>query len=151
MSNSGRFTIRVYGILIDADRILLSYENIFGSPILKFPGGGLEYGEGPLDCLRREFEEEAQLQVEPQSHFYTTEDFVPSRWGHQLQVLSLYYRVGCRDLSPLATGQKIGAHQIPAPGDQILFWRALSALNPAHFELPIDRKVAKLLAQKKSS
>ena len=54
-----RFTIRVYGILFDENkRILVSDEFIRGDYFTKFPGGGLEIGEGTRDCLKREFKEE---------------------------------------------------------------------------------------------
>ena len=44
------FNIRVYGILInDAKQVLVSDEYIRGTYITKFPGGGLEFGEGTRD------------------------------------------------------------------------------------------------------
>ena len=51
-----RFTIRVYGVLLDeTKRVLLSDEFIRGDYFTKFPGGGMEFGEGTRDCLQREF------------------------------------------------------------------------------------------------
>ena len=38
-----KFNVRVYGIWIKSDKILLSHENIDGYAMTKFPGGGLEY------------------------------------------------------------------------------------------------------------
>lgn len=147
--NSGHsieaFTIRVYGLLLQEDQILLSRENIYGGIYLKFPGGGLEFGEGTLDCLKREFQEEAALNIVPGQHFYTTEDFVPSAFSTKMQVMSIYYFVHCEDLSPLlrlGTKGKLDKH-----GDQELIWKPLSELNPQELNLPIDRLVAeKLLA-----
>ena len=53
------FIIRVYGIYIDPDKgILVSDELVNGKYITKFPGGGLEFGEGTIDCLKREMVEE---------------------------------------------------------------------------------------------
>ncbi|MFN5439619.1 MAG: NUDIX hydrolase, partial [Bacteroidota bacterium] len=41
------FNIRVYGILIsDDNQVLVSDEFIRGNYYTKFPGGGLEFGEG---------------------------------------------------------------------------------------------------------
>jgi hypothetical protein len=48
------FTIRVYGLLIHNGFMLVSDELIRGHRITKFPGGGLEFGEGTKDCLIRE-------------------------------------------------------------------------------------------------
>ena len=47
------FNVRVYGILIDSNkRLLVSDEFIRGNYFTKFPGGGLEFGEGTRDCLK---------------------------------------------------------------------------------------------------
>ena len=51
------FTLRVYGLLMHEGRVLVSDELIKGQRITKFPGGGLEYGEGLKDCLVREIRE----------------------------------------------------------------------------------------------
>ena len=54
-----RFNVRVYGILInESDELLVSDELIKGIQFTKFPGGGLEWGEGIQSCLEREFMEE---------------------------------------------------------------------------------------------
>ena len=72
------FNIRVYGILInDHKKVLVSDEYIRGNYYTKFPGGGLEFGEGTRDCLVREFKEEMDLAVEVGEHLYTT-DFFPA-------------------------------------------------------------------------
>ena len=56
---NGQFVIRVYGIIINnRNEILVSDEFQFNIKMTKFPGGGLHFGEGPEDCLRREFKEE---------------------------------------------------------------------------------------------
>ena len=71
-----RFNLRVYGILInEKNEVLVSDEFIRGSYITKFPGGGLEFGEGTRDCLKREFMEEMELTVEVGEHLYTTDFF----------------------------------------------------------------------------
>lgn len=44
-------------------------------PMLKFPGGGLEWGEGIADALKREFKEELNAEIEIVRHFYTTDFF----------------------------------------------------------------------------
>ena len=76
MNHSVMFNIRVYGILInETGQVLVSDEMIRGMNITKFPGGGLEFGEGTRDCLRREFMEEMNLQVQIGDHIYTTDFF----------------------------------------------------------------------------
>jgi 8-oxo-dGTP diphosphatase len=88
------FNIRVYGILQNADRdVLVSDEFIRGSQYTKFPGGGLEFGEGTRDCLKREFLEEMQLKVHVKEHIYTTDFFQMSAFNPEHQIISIYYRV----------------------------------------------------------
>lgn len=84
--------VRVYGILMQDDRrVLVSDEFIRGSYITKFPGGGLEFGEGTRDCLRREFMEEMGLNVEIGRHIYTTDFYQRSAFNPDHQILSIYY------------------------------------------------------------
>ena len=85
-------SVRVYGILInDARQVLVSDEFIRGSYYTKFPGGGLEPGEGTRDCLKREFLEEMNLKVEPGDHIYTTDIYQKSAFNTAHQILSIYY------------------------------------------------------------
>ena len=89
-----RFNIRVYGILInDQKEVLVSDEFIRGNYYTKFPGGGLEFGEGTRDCLRREFLEEMNLKVEVGEHLYTTDYFQMSAFNPEHQIISIYYMV----------------------------------------------------------
>ncbi|MES2893829.1 MAG: NUDIX domain-containing protein [Bacteroidota bacterium] len=85
-------TVRVYGILINEQRqVLVSDEFIRGNYYTKFPGGGLEVGEGTRDCLKREFMEEMNLNVSVGEHIYTTDFFVESAFDIAKQILSIYY------------------------------------------------------------
>ena len=63
------FNVRVYGVLLDkANRLLVSDEFIRGNYFTKLPGGGLEFGEGTLECVAREFMEETGLTVTVGEH-----------------------------------------------------------------------------------
>ena len=85
-------TIRVYGIVItDDSKIVLSDEYIRGGYYTKFPGGGLEVGEGTRDCLQRELMEEMQLKASIGNHIYTTDFYQRSAFNHAHQILSIYY------------------------------------------------------------
>jgi len=86
------FTIRVYGILLNQKKqVLVSDEHIRGNYYTKFPGGGLELGEGTRDCLKREFLEEMNLQVEVGAHLYTTDYFQMSAFNPADQIIAIYY------------------------------------------------------------
>ena len=86
------FNIRVYGILINEEKkVLVSDEYIRGKYYTKFPGGGLDLGEGTRDCLKREFKEEMDLDVEIGDHIYTTDFFQMSAFNPDDQIISIYY------------------------------------------------------------
>lgn len=88
------FNLRVYGILINENKqVLVSDELIRGMYITKFPGGGLEFGEGTKDCLRREFLEEMNLKVDVVDHIYTTDFYQRSAFNPDHQIISIYYAV----------------------------------------------------------
>lgn len=69
----------------------MSDEFIRGNYYTKFPGGGLEFGEGTRDCLKREFMEEMNLNVEIGDHIYTTDFFQLSAFHTEQQIISIYY------------------------------------------------------------
>lgn len=95
------FNIRVYGILINEHRqVLVSDEYIRGNYYTKFCGGGLEKGEGTIDCLKREFMEEMNLPVEVIAHLYTTDFYQQSAFNPDHQIISIYYTV--KALAPIA-------------------------------------------------
>jgi 8-oxo-dGTP diphosphatase len=92
LKNMKRFNVRVYGLYLEANMIMVCEEMIHGQQIIKFPGGGLEYGEGTIEGLKREFMEEMQIEIEILSHYYTTDYFQPSAYDDS-QVISIYYMI----------------------------------------------------------
>ena len=57
-------TLRVYGFLMnDSGQVLIAVERYKGIPMVKFPGGGVDWGEGHKDALIREFKEELDLTI----------------------------------------------------------------------------------------
>lgn len=135
--SADRFNIRVYGIWIEADRVLVSEETIKGKQYIKFPGGGLELGEGIKDCLKREWKEELDLDINISRHFYTTDFFQPSFFDKS-QVISIYYLV--RPLHP-------DPYIINKNANEYTHWIKLSDITQDTFSLPIDKLVAKMLTK----
>lgn len=134
-----QFTIRVYGIAIKDGQVLLSREGIKGGLFVKFPGGGLEYGEGTRACLEREIKEETGLHAETGEHIYTTDFFQPSAFHDApVQVVSIYYAVQL--IKP--DGLKTVSSESKEPG---FFWCAMEKLTANLFDLPIDQYVAEKL------
>jgi 8-oxo-dGTP diphosphatase len=87
-----RFNLRVYGILInDKKQVLVADEYIRGGLYTTFPGGGMEFGEGTRDCLKRELKEELGIETEIGDHIYTTDYFQMSAFRPEDQIISIYY------------------------------------------------------------
>lgn len=130
-----RFNIRVYGLWIQEGSGILVSEEIIGSrKIVKFPGGGLEPGEGTVDGLKREWMEELNVEIVIDDHFYTTDFYQRSAWDDS-QVLSIYYKL--RPLSPVA----VPFHN----GTEYFYFHALDRGLTELLSLPIDKIVAQKL------
>ncbi len=136
------FTLRVYGILIHNGHVLVSDERIKGQLITKFPGGGLEFGEGLKDCLIREIREEIGVEALDPVHFYTTDFFQQSSFhSTPMQVVSVYYifRVADPAAIPVVDVPFTG---IGGTGDQEVFrWLRIEGGREEELSLPIDRVV----------
>ncbi|GAB2981283.1 hypothetical protein GCM10027049_16520 [Mucilaginibacter puniceus] len=141
------FNVRAYGLLINDDsQILVSDEKEYGRLFTKFPGGGLEYGEGLTDCLKREFLEECNVGVEVLSHFYTTDFFVKSAFG-DAQIISIYYKI--KAVSNLDVCIKATPFDFDGDGEvlQAFRWIDITNLKPEDMTFPIDQHVVKLLKE----
>jgi 8-oxo-dGTP diphosphatase len=141
--------VRVYGILINGQQqVLVADEYIRGAYFTKFPGGGLEFGEGTRDCLKREFMEEMNLRVEVGEHIYTTDFYQQSAFNNNYQILSIYYFVHA--LEPIAVTLKTTPFDFDAEllnkyetTKEIEAFRFinLSDFKPEDVTLPIDKIV----------
>jgi len=148
------FSIRVYGIFIThLKHVLVSDEFIRGGYYTKFPGGGLELGEGTRDCLRREFMEELQLEIEVGDHIYTTDFYQQSAFNPAYQILSIYYHVHPK--APLHVDFKttpfdFAPHQISDPKGEAEVFRLIAweNFNAETVSLPIDKVVAGIIKEK---
>ncbi len=132
------FNVRVYGLALRADQVLVSKESYAGRKFMKFPGGGLEKGEGLISALKREFQEELGVAIEVVSHFYTTDFFQVSAFDESQQLLSIYYRVKVPDFINL---ELINDQSI----NEQFSWVKLEELSSNELSFPVDRHVMKLL------
>jgi ADP-ribose pyrophosphatase YjhB (NUDIX family) len=144
----GYFNVRVYGLLIDSgNNILISDEQEYGMRFTKFPGGGLELGEGLIDGLKREFMEECNVEIEVSKHFYTTDFYVKSAFNDS-QVISVYYSV--KNITPLNLTIKTKVFDFDGKGDvlQSFRWINITDLKEEDFPFATDKQVVKLLTGK---
>lgn len=143
-----RFNIRVYGIVIQKEQVLLTDEFRLGMRMTKFPGGGLELGEGTADCLRREFEEEIGQEIVIREHIYTTDYFQPTKLlSEPQQLISIYYRVELPNINSLPVSEKAFDFKEIVDGAQSFRWIRISKLDEAGLTFPIDQKVGEMVKQ----
>lgn len=140
------YTIRAYAIVQSTENdILLMDETYRGITFTKFPGGGLEWGEGLAECLTRELAEELGLMHVAFTHFYTTDFFEQSYFDSNTQVLCVYYKLN----------QKIEKKSIVVnTADKNLMgakWVPLASLKQADVSFAIDKKVVELLTETRLS
>ena len=140
-----RFNVRVYGICIHNNNVLVADEFIKGREITKFPGGGLEFGEGTIDCIKREFKEETGQEIEVIKHFYTTDFFVESAFNPESQVISIYYLVKFIS-EPVFSVKNKKFDFLQKTNDEFVFrWIAQKEINEIDFTFVIDKKVAEMI------
>lgn len=144
-----QFNIRVYGIAIENNNVLLADEVFNGIEMCKFPGGGLEFGEGTIDCLKREALEEFNGDIEVISHYYTTDYYQPALFFDNTQLISIYYKM-----------KLIGKHEFqvsevpnyPSCSHMPNFrWIPMASLDPQILTFPIDRIVAEMILKEFSA
>ncbi|MBY0479266.1 MAG: NUDIX domain-containing protein [Chitinophagaceae bacterium] len=148
------FNIRVYGIIMTETRqVVVTDEFIRGAFITKFPGGGLEFGEGTRDCLKREMKEEMNLEVEIGDHIYTTDFYQKSAFNPAHQIISIYYFV--KPLKSISVDFKQTAfefepHQLADPTGEAEVFRLIewSDFTVDTVSLPIDKIVVNLLKER---
>lgn len=135
----GNFNIRIYGILInDIQEVLISDEREYGMAFTKFPGGGLEYGEGLLAGLVREFEEECEADIEIIRHIHTTDVFFQSAFNDS-QVIGVYYLVKSKDPLSCRFSKIAFDFEYGKEPDQVFRWVPMEELNENDLTFEMDR------------
>jgi 8-oxo-dGTP diphosphatase len=149
MQQLTRFNVRVYGILINEHQQVLLADEAFKSATkyTKYPGGGLELGEGAHDCLKREFKEETGIDVQVKEHFYTTDFFVLSAFDNNSQIISIYYLVESKEWQKIKASTKKFDFNV-TPGEEVESFRWVSVHDLSKEDallLPIDLVVTRML------
>ena len=140
-----KFNVRVYGLLINEyNEVLISDEFEYGMNFSKFPGGGLELGEGLIDGLKREFLEECGMEIDVQQQFYTNDFYVKSLFNDS-QLISVYYIV--KNTAPVNLVIKTRQFDFDGAGEvlQAFRWVRIGKLQPDDVTFPVDKHVVELL------
>ncbi|MBD3635895.1 MAG: NUDIX domain-containing protein [Crocinitomicaceae bacterium] len=138
-----RYNLRVYGLLKDENQVLITHEHRGGMIMTKFPGGGLEMGEGLADCLIREFKEELAIEIEVNDLFYVNDFMQISEFNKSDQLISFYYFVSTQDLDDIPVNPLVEGKL--KRGQQIFEWKDIQKLKEDDLSFPLDKIVLEKL------
>ena len=142
------FTIRVYALIINhQNEVLVTDEFQLDMKMTKFPGGGMHFGEGAIDCLKRELMEECGQEIEEIEHFYSTDFYQKALFWDDYQLLSIYYLARLKEPAHLRVSIRAFDFDEMCNGNQSFRWVSADGLNSEEFTFPIDKHVALLLKQ----
>ena len=143
MSTPENFVIRVYGLILnDKKEVLITDEFQLEMKMTKFPGGGLEFGEGTIDCLKREIREECNGQeLQNIRHFYTTDFYQEALFYENHQLISIYYLAELKPPLKFAISDKPFQFAKMENGNQSFRWVKIKDLNTDELSFPIDKFV----------
>ncbi|MFW5831713.1 MAG: NUDIX domain-containing protein [Prolixibacteraceae bacterium] len=147
MKTTGNFVIRVYGIFINEKKqVLITDEFQLGMKMTKFPGGGLKFGEGTIDCLIREMKEECNGQeIKNIQHFYTTDFYQKALFYENHQLISIYYTAELEQPVKFKISEKPFDFEKMENGNQSFRLVNIKALKEDDFSFPIDKFVCNKL------
>jgi len=145
----GQLIVRVYGLVINENKeLLISDEYVLETHMTKFPGGGLEFGEGPIDCLKREFKEECNGQeLENIQHFYTTDFYQKALYYKNAQLISIYYLAEPKNPLQFKISDKPFDFEIVDGLGQSFRWVKIKDLKEDDITFPIDKFVVRKLKE----
>tara|TARA_B100001094_G_scaffold83894_1_gene80207 strand:- start:1198 stop:1650 length:453 start_codon:yes stop_codon:yes gene_type:complete len=136
-------TSRVYGFLINnSKQVLVSAERFNGIPLIKFPGGGVEWGEGLQEALIREFKEELKISIGVKENIYFNDFPVESAIDKRYQVQAFFYHV--EPLEPMRFSTVLSLKP-PEKNTENFIWVDLKNLNEELFTYEIEKEAVKAL------
>lgn len=129
------FNLRVYGLLVNTrNEILLSEETYKGRAFTKFPGGGVQLGEGIEEALHRELKEEANLKIRIKRLVHVSGQYIASAFDDS-QVIGVYYLIEALHEPDLTFKELISE----AGKTQNYHWVPLQDMPPEHLSFPMDQ------------
>lgn len=143
--NIEQFNIRIYGLLKVGNQVLITDEIKSGNKMTKFPGGGLEFGEGISDALIREFKEELAIDVKVGELFYVNDFLQVSAFCPSDQLISFYYWVEQVCSTKIETVHR--PFENLNSDLQCFRWRDIDDLSPSEMTYPIDQLIVKKITK----
>ena len=150
LNDNWKFTVRIYGIILNENyELLLTDEFQMNRKMTKLPGGGLHFGEGTIDCLKREFREECNGQeITNIRHFYTTDFFQKALFFENTQLISIYYLADLCNPLKINISDKSFDFRKMENGNQSFRWSNIETINIDEISFPIDKFVVQKLKEK---
>ena len=144
MKSVSDFIIRVYALIMNNEKeVLITDEFQMGMKMTKFPGGGLKFGEGTIDCLQREIKEECNGQeLQNIQHYYTTDFYQKALFYENHQLISIYYLANLKPPVKFSISSKPFDFEEMENGNQSFRWVKIKDLQKDEFSFSIDKFVA---------
>lgn len=93
-----KLSIRVYAIFQTEDgKVPVLREKYHDLELVKFPGGGMVWGEGVIDTLKRELYEELGMRDFSYELFFIYEKPIISIFNPEVSVVTIYYLVTSKE------------------------------------------------------
>ncbi|MGE0568392.1 MAG: NUDIX hydrolase, partial [Bacteroidia bacterium] len=99
-----------------------------------------------LECVKREFAEEVDIDIEVIAHFYTTDFFVESAFNNKQQIMSINNLVGTDEVEKIKVTHKPHDYE-KKDGAQSFRWISLKCIDKNDFTFIIDQKIGQMLSQ----
>ena len=144
----GRLNVRVYMMVTrqhpqtGQPQVLVSYERLPRGGVMKFPGGGLEWGEGTTACLRREALEELGQPLEVGRLVHVSQRAHISSFDPNHQVIAVHYEArleGPVEFEDDGVLEDVFGKRVPMM-HQRLGWRDVHSLEASEFQFASDRE-----------
>lgn len=134
-----RFNIRSYGIYVRDGYLLVTDEIRFGIKMTKLPGGGLKFGEGLAEGLKREWREELDVNIEVGEVFFVNPFLQISAFRETDEVICMYFWVDVLDELNVTFTERPLDFPTDDDGQQVFRWVPVASLDASTFTFPIDQ------------
>ena len=152
----GKFNVRVYMLVVRTlssghRQVLVSYERLPMGAVMKFPGGGLEWGECVAACVRREALEELRQPIEVGPLVHVSQQTHVSSFDANHQIIAVHHEAQL--LGPVTFDddgelEDVRGKRVPMM-HQRLGWRDIESLAADEFHFASDREAWKAWRDRK--